>query len=316
MQLLRAFFKLIRWPNLFFIALTQCLFYNQIGSKYTNLQSVFIFSAAQLPFILLLVASLLIASGGYIINDYFDLHIDGVNKPQSLVIDKIIKRRWGIFMHLLFSIGGIICSAFVSYYTHQWLIVIINSITVLLLWFYSTHFKKKLLLGNVVVSFLTAWVILVIYLLCIPPFKMGQFLIQNNEINLSKLYKFTVVYSGFAFIISLIREVVKDLEDMQGDAQFGCRTMPIVWGVPATKVFAGVWIVVAIMGLLIIQGYSWQLGNPIVAGLSFLFISVPLMISLKKLKEATLPNQFHKISSLLKLIMLAGILSMLFLKSF
>jgi 4-hydroxybenzoate polyprenyltransferase len=313
MQLFRAFFKLIRWPNLVFIALTQCLFYFQIGNTFATNDFEFIFSAVQLPFILLVIASLLIAAGGYIINDYFDLHIDGVNKPKSLVIDKIIKRRWGIFWHLFFSIAGIICSAFVSYFTHQWLIVIINSFTVLLLWFYSTHFKKKLLLGNVVVSFLTAWVILVIYLFCIPPFKMGQFSTQNNEINLSKFYKFTVVYAGFAFIISLIREVVKDLEDMQGDAQFGCRTMPIVWGVPATKVFAGVWIVVAIMGLLIIQGYSYQLGNPLIAGLSFLLISLPLLIVLKKLKEAKHPNQYHKISSLLKLIMLAGILSMVFL---
>lgn len=312
-QLLRAFFKLIRWPNQFFIALTQCLFYNQIGSKFTKLNAGFIFSSNQLPFILLMLASLLIAAGGYIINDYFDLHIDGVNKPKSLVIDKIIKRRWAIFWHLFFSIAGIICSAFVSYFTHQWLILIINSITVLLLWFYSTHFKKKLLLGNVVVSFLTAWVILVIYLFCIPPFKMAHFFIQNNEINLSKLYKFTVVYAGFAFIISLIREVVKDLEDMQGDEQFGCRTMPIVWGVPATKVFAGVWIVVAVMGLLVIQGYSWQLGNPLIAGLSFLLISLPLLILLKKLKEASQPIHYHKISSLLKLIMLAGILSMVFL---
>lgn len=313
MQLLRAFFRLIRWPNLFFIALTQFLFYTQIGNKFATYDFEFIFRAAQLPFILLVIASVLIAAGGYIINDYFDLHIDGVNKPKSLVIDKIIKRRWAILWHLFFSIAGVICSAFVSYFTHQWLIVIINSITVLLLWFYSTNFKKKLLLGNVVVSFLTAWVILVIYLFCIPPFEMGQFFIQNNEFNLSKLYKFTVVYAGFAFIISIIREVVKDLEDMHGDEQFGCRTMPIVWGVPATKVFAGVWIVVAVMGLLIIQGYSWQMGNPLIAGISFLLISLPLLILLKKLKEATLPKQYHKISSLLKLIMLAGILSMVFL---
>jgi 4-hydroxybenzoate polyprenyltransferase len=103
-QLLRAFFKLIRWPNLVFIALTQCLFYTQIGNKFATYDFEFIFRAAQLPFILLVIASLLIAAGGYIINDYFDLHIDGVNKPQSLVIDKIIKRRWGIFMHLLFEI--------------------------------------------------------------------------------------------------------------------------------------------------------------------------------------------------------------------
>jgi len=314
-QLFRAFFKLIRWPNLFFIALTQC-FYTQIGTRIIHnpiINHSLNLNTTQLPFFLLIIASVFIAAGGYIINDYFDLHIDAVNKPKSLVIGKIIKRRWGIFWHLLFSGIGIFCSGVVSYISHQWLILIINSCTVLLLWFYSTHFKKKLLIGNIVISALTAWVILAMYLFCRAQLSIQQLPLQNQGFYLGKLYKFTVVYAGFAFIISLIREVVKDLEDMQGDAQFGCRTMPIVWGVPATKVFTGVWIVVAIMGLLIIQGYSWQLGNPFVAGLSFLFISLPLMIVLKKLKEATLPNQYHKISNLLKLIMLAGILSMMFL---
>jgi 4-hydroxybenzoate polyprenyltransferase len=315
MQLLRAFFRLIRWPNLFFIALTQ-FFYTQIGTRIIHNpifnHSLYI-NTTQLSFFLLMLASVFIAAGGYIINDYFDLHIDAVNKPKSLVIGKIIKRRWGIFWHLFFSGIGIFCSGIVSYISHQWLILIINSITVLLLWFYSTHFKKKLLIGNIVISALTGWVILAMYLFCKSQSSIHQLPLQNQGFYLGKLYKFTAVYAGFAFIISLIREVVKDLEDMQGDEQFGCRTMPIVWGVPATKVFAGVWIVVAVLGLLVIQGYAWQLGNPLIAGLSFLLISLPLLILLKKLKEATLPNHYHKISSLLKLIMLAGILSMVFL---
>jgi 4-hydroxybenzoate polyprenyltransferase len=88
MQLLRAFFKLIRWPNLFFIALTQCLFYTQIGNKFATYDFEFIFRAAQLPFILLVIASLLIAAGGYNINYYFDLHIDGVNKHQDRKSDE------------------------------------------------------------------------------------------------------------------------------------------------------------------------------------------------------------------------------------
>ena len=215
MQLLRAFFKLIRWPNLFFIALTQLLFYTQIGTKFTNFRSL-LFYKFQLPFILLVIASLLIAAGGYIINDYFDLHIDGINKPKSLVIDKIIKRRWAILWHLFFSTAGVICSAFVSYFTDQWLIVIINSITVLLLWFYSTHFKKKLLLGNVVVSFLTAWVILVIYLFCITPFKMGQFFFQNNEI---KTQRFLLGLHAYTDVGRFSLQYGRDMETVNGFEQ-------------------------------------------------------------------------------------------------
>src|SRR4051812_3369985 len=105
MKLVTAFFRLIRWPNLVFIVVTQLLFYYCIVVPIIQSPNDTFFSFHN--FILLIIASVLIATAGYIINDYFDLNIDQVNKPQKLVVDKIIKRRWTILMHILLSLIGI-----------------------------------------------------------------------------------------------------------------------------------------------------------------------------------------------------------------
>ena len=315
MKLIIAFLKLIRWPNLFFIALTQYLFY------FCIVGSIFI-SNRDFPvdpnwncFFILILASVFIAAAGYIINDYFDMQIDGLNKPDKVVVDRIIKRRWAIMWNWIFSAVGLLLSFYVSWKTKIFSILIFNSFSVVLLWFYSTTFKKKLLVGNILISLLTSWTIIVIYIFA------GASLINYSgwdvvhfPFNIKRLYKLTIIYSGFAFIVSLIREVIKDLEDMQGDAQFNCKTMPIIWGVPASKVFIAVWIVVCVCSLAIIQLYAWQTGFWISAIYVIVAIIIPLLLVLKKLRLAEIPSDYHKISIFLKIIMLAGILSMLFFK--
>jgi 4-hydroxybenzoate polyprenyltransferase len=268
-----------------------------------------------MPFLLLLMSSLFISAGGYIINDYFDLHIDNVNKPDKVVVEKIVKRRWTIILHLLFSLAGVLLSLMVSIITKKWIIFIINIACVFLLWLYSTKFKKKLLIGNIVISALTAWVILVVYFFAgASLINLKGWTIHIYPYNIKQLFKLTMLYSGFAFVVTLIREVVKDLEDMHGDAQFKCETMPIKMGVPATKVFIAVWIVVSIVALLIVQIYAWQVGWWPSAIYSILFIVLPLGMVFKKLFKSAISNDYNKISSYLKLIMLMGILSMLFFK--
>lgn len=151
----------MRWPNLVFIAITQILFVFCIvhpilfkASTQPNIDGVF--------FILLLISSVLIAAAGYIINDYFDLNIDLINKPDKLVVDKIISRRWVIFWHLFFSISGIVMGLYVDWNTHVKFLGFANFICVSLLFLYSISLKKKLLTGNILISALTAWTILVI----------------------------------------------------------------------------------------------------------------------------------------------------------
>ena len=145
-------------------------------------------------------------------------------------------------------------------------------------------------------------------------FDMSGWNTSNFTPQTKQLFKFTIMYAGFAFIISIVREVIKDLEDMHGDAQFGCKTMPVKWGVPATKVFAAVWIIVCVCCLAIIQLYAWQSGLWISSVYVVASIILPLLIIIKKLQQAEIPADYHNISNYLKLIMLAGILSMLFFK--
>ena len=307
MKLIAAFFKLIRWPNLFFIALTQCLFYFCVFETQLTEPG---YHHKHFFFYLLVTASVVIAAAGYIINDYFDVQIDAVNKPGKVVIDKIIKRRWAIIWHWLLSGFGILLGLYISFKIGNWVIAIANMFCVMLLWLYSTTFKKKILWGNVIIAALTSWVIVVVYFFCGANIAVWQQ--ANIPFDARKFFKFMILYAGFAFIVSLIREVIKDLEDMEGDARYKCITMPIAWGVPASKVFTGVWLVVCIASLAIVQLYAWQSGMWVVTLYSIVLIIFPLLLILKKLYNASAPSHYHLLSSYVKIVMLAGILSMLF----
>lgn len=304
MKLLIAFFRLVRWPNLVFIALTQSLFYYCIIVPLLPKDYIF----TQRLFFLLVTASVLIAAGGYIINDYFDINIDQVNKPGKMVVEKIINRRWAILLHLMITTIGVGISLYVSLKTN--IIVIIANITcTLLLWFYSTTFKKKLLSGNIMISALTAWTVFVLYFTAVNS-RQGIFPAMHS------IYKLAALYAGFAFIISLIREVVKDIEDMEGDAKYDCKTIPIVWGVPAAKVFVGVWLVVLIGALAVVQFYVLFVLQTACWGAVYciLFVILPLLWILKFFYMAQTSAQFHQLSLIIKMVMLTGVLSMFFFK--
>ena len=311
MKLLIAFFRLIRSLNLLFIAITQYLFQYCIVIPFFEKSGKPLILPEPL-FSLLVFSSVVIAAAGYIINDYFDLNIDLINKPEKLVVEKIIKRRWAILWHLGLSFLGIFVSGYISWKTHTWWLVFANSICVAALWFYSTSFKKRMLSGNLVISFLTAWVVLVIGF--ITHYHMVTNAVVYSGVDASKLLRLTFLYAGFAFVISLIREVVKDMEDIPGDMRYGCRTMPIVWGLNASKVFTATWLVVLITSLIIILAYvlPFQWWWP--ALYCFAVIILPLLYIFRKLFKATGSEHFHQLSNWLKFVMLTGILSMVLFK--
>lgn len=198
------FLQLIRWKNLLIVAMTQILV------RYS-----LIFDTPQhgvKHFTLLVVTTLLIAAGGYIINDYFDVKIDRINKPHKVWIGKTISRRSALLVHQLFSAAGILLAFLIG-----WKAVLINVLSVWLLWFYASGFKKKPFIGNFVVALLTALVIAEIALVYDP----------SNRL----IY----MYAVFAFFINLIREIIKDMEDMKGDEAHGAKTIPILYGIHKPK---------------------------------------------------------------------------------
>lgn len=308
MNIVSAFFKLIRWPNLVFIVLTQMLFrFFVLSFVYQNETDDFENIKLSLSlFYWIVFASVCIAAAGYIINDYFDVNIDLINKPSKLIVDRYIKRRWAIVWHIVLSFIGLVISCYVGYELRNFYIPIFNFAAIIVLWFYSTTFKKKLLIGNILISLLTAWVILVL------TFSEHPAHVISADVYWKRLIKVSFIYAGFAFIISLIREVIKDMEDMQGDAKYGGTTMPIVWGLQVSKVFAAVWLVVIICGVAGVQIYVLQLGWWLSAVYSLLAIIIPLAWILRKLYAAQSPKDFHRLSTAIKLVMFTGILSMIF----
>lgn len=308
-QLIGAFFRLIRWPNLVFIFLTQLLFYYFIllpcYGVFHTIGPVHAPKLNPLLFFLLTASSVLIAAAGYAINDYFDLNIDRVNKPKRMVVEKMIKRRWTILWHWLLSGIGVLLSLYVSWRIRNPIIAAANVGCVVLLYFYSTTFKRKLLIGNIIISLLTAWVILVLFV-CEARITTDP---VARDIG-ARIFKFAIVYGSFAFIISLVREVVKDIEDRDGDEKYGCRTMPIVWGVNVAKVFAGTWLVVLIGALIIFQFYVLQKAWWQLILYSILLIDLPCLWLLRKLYEAQTREQYHLLSNVIKGVMLTGICSM------
>lgn len=307
MKQLGTFFRFIRWPNLLFIALTQILFYYFVfpfAYHAASLSNPAVFLKQDI-FLWIVLSSVFIAAAGYMINDYFDVNIDLINKGERIIIGKYFNRRTAILLHAIFSAIGLVCIAFAGYRLKNIYLPFFNLGAVLLLLFYSTTFKRKLLIGNIVISLLTAWVILVLvaaeYRADMKYHEAWQYVL-----------KYAILYGGFAFIISLIREVIKDMEDAEGDSKFGCTTMPLAWGMPASKVFAGVWILVLAGMVLALAVYILTFGRWAAFIYALVFIVAPLVYILSKLFAANIPEDFHKLSSYVKLIMLAGILSMVF----
>jgi 4-hydroxybenzoate polyprenyltransferase len=305
-----AFFKLIRYKNLFFIVLAQCLLqFCIIQPLYYEVNLVPAIDG--LHFVLIVIASICIAAAGNVINDYFDINIDLINKPNKLVVNKIISRRWVIFWHLALNLIGLVCTMYVSLKIGMSSLFIANAVCVLLLFIYSASLKKRLLWGNILVSLLTAWVLMI---LIIPEYNFfTKQSIEQSAAN-EKMLRLGILYAGFSFIISLVREVVKDVEDFEGDVKYGCKTMPIVWGINASKIFAGIFIIILAIILLVIQIYVVRFGWWVSICYCIIFVITPLFIVFKKLLIAQSKDDFGKLSIYIKLVMLTGILSMIFIK--
>ena len=282
--------QLIRWKNLLIIFLTQFLaWWCVVLPGPPKILTLF-------NFLCLAISTVLIAAAGYIINDYFDIKIDSINKPQKVILEIAIPCKQAIISHAVLNIIAFVFAACVAAQAHHYEWLLLQACSALLLWFYSTDFKRQYITGNLVVAALTALTIgsLIIY----EP-SMQQF---------SRMV--LLVYAYFAFMLTWMREIVKDMEDHIGDEAEGCMTMPIKKGLDYSARFS---VLLSVLVILPLVWVSVQLFNDNYKGLSIYIAAiliVPLILWSVFLVRKTTIQHYHNASKGLKIIMLLGICSL------
>lgn len=276
---LLGFLKLVRPGNLGIVLLTQYM----TAIFLAGLESTGWEILMDPKILLLSLSSILIVSAGYIINDYYDMKIDFINKPQRVVVGKLLKRKFVVISHPILNFTGIAIGFYLSIP-----LGVIHLIAAILLWWYSNHLQRLPFVGNLTIAILTAASLAIVGILY-----------HSNEILI-------YLYALFAFCSTLIREVIKDIEDIKGDQNFGLKTLPIIWGIRRTKKFLFVLIGIFILFLIpLIHAIN-------LPGLKVYFIillPVVLYFCYLLFKTDTIKG-FHRLSTYMKIIMMSGVLSM------
>jgi len=268
-------------------------------------------------FLLIVLSTVLIAAGGYVINDFFDKDIDaanGIGKVHDF-------SGWTMkTLYFVFSIIGIAIGLYLTYALKLRQFALTYLLTAALLYFYSASYKRLPLVGNFVVAFLTA---VAVFLPAFADYELQYAfrdiklpVINNKMYNLRLIIAIAAAYAFFAFLISLVREIIKDMEDIEGDREFGCNTLPIVAGINNTKLIA-IGLLLLIVGLILfIQiKQAWWESLP-VFGYTILFVQLPLLILSVKLFLSAEKKHFKVASMIAKVVMVGGILSLPVFKYF
>lgn len=289
------FLNRIRPNNLLIIALTQCFFYFIILQNAFEGKEVLY---SYLVFVLTCILTLIIASTGYIINDLIDSEIDRINHPDKEPIDK---HKWSR-IYAITVLVGMALNVVICYLVSMWMYIWIYPLAVFLLFLYSSHFKCKGLIGNLIVALFSAFVVGILLLPLLGHFD------DLTDSNYSFLMNSFMYYFLLGFMISLVREIVKDIEDVEGDKVNQCQTVAVSLGVGRAKIYAIFFLVIFLMTLAmwiggVVDFYRlWQILY--VGG----FVGIPIVFTIVLLVRARTKEHFHSVSSLLKTIMILGIL--------
>lgn len=302
--------KLVRLPNLIIVVLTQYLLEYYILVPALEIAE-YQYVLDHLRFALLSFTTVLIAASGYIINDIEDYEIDLLNKPDKVIVGKYLSVSTAHKLYWFVVTLGLLISIYLAIYVENFLLVLIYPAAIFLLWWYSKKLKKVALWGNVVVAVFCAFVAgIVLFAERIAFMKLIQ---SHTEIG-ERVAIIFGVYFGFAYASTMFREIVKDIEDQEGDAALGCQTLPIILGQTRAKLIAGFFGVSLLLLLGFYTFWLWQ--NEHLLGVNFLVIAIllPIIFTLFKLKNAATKADFKMVSRLAKFVMLGGIFLLLISK--
>lgn len=292
------YLKLIRYQNLLMLAFMQLVFrYLFLTQSYIDL------ALTDFNFILLVIATVCIAAGGYIINNIIDQDTDEIAKPQNRVVGVSISETEAYNWYIILTIIGVGIGFYLSNVICKPTFASMSILVATLLYVYATNLKQIPLLGNIIVALLLSTSIVTIALFDILPA-----IDLENYNRMKSAFDILINYAIFAFIINLIREIIKDVEDMDGDFQTGINTLPIFIGMQKTKLLVGFLTLMAIVILAYyLKNSLFEFDYTIYYALVFVF--GPLVYFGAKLISATTKKEFHHLSTILKIVLFFGILS-------
>lgn len=296
-MILVTYFKLIRWKNLLlivyvFLSFKLFLFDSlKINSKLSAIQ-----------FIVLLLSVLFITAAGNIYNDISDIKADAINKPKKIIVSKIISietaKQWYKITNAIGLILGIIVCLSIENPTYSFIFIAIS----ILLYYYSKRLKHLPVIGNIVVSFLITISVLIL------PFFDIDFSSQSS--NQNTVVVIIAMLSFFAFSLNLIREIIKDVEDINGDYYLNMRTLPILIGSARTQKLVSFLCLIPISFLIFII-VNFSTNYKLIILYLLIFTLLPLIYVAFKLNSNNKKTELNNLCNLLKLIMFFGISSML-----
>lgn len=308
---MRDAFKLIRWSNLIFLGIILWVMERLVAVP-VLLSIRFDPILPWWMLMLIIIAAVFIAAGGYVINDYFDVKIDRINRPDEVIITRTWEKQKAFLFSLILSGIGLITGLVVAFLCRSWTLGIIFTITPGVLWFYSSEYKRQLILGNLIVALLAGLTPMLIAFANIGYAhvrydRWGEIISQTPLAH--ELYLWIGGFALFAFLTTWIREIIKDMQDIEGDSEMECHTLPIVLGELWTKVIVTSLTLVTI-GLLVYCNYyllpfDTFFRSPNTRFLYFGLLT-PLVCMLVLLWNAKIPSDYKVVQLIMKFIMFMG----------
>jgi 4-hydroxybenzoate polyprenyltransferase len=303
---MKAFLKLIRFSNLLIVIMTMVLMrYAIIGPVLGKMNTGLALQSSWSDFIILVFATVLITAGGYVINDYFDIKTDLINRGKVIVGTKI-PRRQAMMWHNLFNIIGVAAGFYVSAKAGYIWLGLLFLVVSGLLYFYSASYKRQFLVGNIIVAVLTAMVPMLVVIFEAPVL-FKNYMAEAVEVpDLRILFFWVGGFAVFAFLTTLSRELIKDIEDFEGDVAYGRNTVPVVIGILTSKIVSVCLIFITILALYLV--WYFYLNDFITLVYVTVLLALPMVVVIFQIIVSKSRKQLHSASRLMKIVMLAGIL--------
>ena len=308
--------QLIRWQNLLFLALLVGVMQQWVAVPVIGAYG-FHDPLAWWQTLLLMSAVVLIAAGGYVINDYFDVKIDRINRPERLVVTQSVTKEQAMRLFQVTTLVGVLAGLGLSLSLRDWTMATVFVMVPGVLWFYSSSYKRQFLLGNIIIALCAAVVPVLIAMADVSALRLRYPVVMDYLPISRDLFAWLGGFAAFAGLTTLIRELIKDLQDQMGDRELECHTLPIVIGETWTRVVATVLILLLAAAIVVVYARFLPSAESASAARSFfLALFVPVLGELFLLWRSRIPSDYRDAQRLMKIIMLIGTLMSFFVRDF